>query len=512
MAIKIHEFFDHYKRETIALFVLAQMFSVVIGGLGGWLGWQVLYLQPTAAFIFAVLIMSISNILISLLMFKTASAPLKVMSQAVAHVSKDPFVTPPPDITKPHYAYSGLKDMVQTIYELAIAAHPASEGGAPTPNQPRAEFFQHIADSMPCGVIALNADNKVVYANQLAPISSDPDGNSDIKLIFEQNDDLTKWLADCQANKVHDTHLWLRVSDKLPSEQDRRIFDVAGRYQKNDGGGIEVVLLAFDRTSAYAPDQDDMDFIALAAHELRGPITVIRGYLDVLNQEVGEKLDAEQHMLMDRLQVSAERLSGYVSNILNVSRYDRRRFNMHLHEDNLLGILQNLVADLNLRAQTQNRTLSFKVPDNLPTIAADRTGISEVIINLIDNAIKYSHEGGNIILSAAVKDSDFVEVTITDAGIGIPDSIVGNLFNKFYRSHRSRESVGGTGLGLYICKAVIEGHGGTIWVRSQEGKGTTFGFTVPVYATVAQKIASGDNKDITERSEGWIKNHAMYRR
>jgi two-component system phosphate regulon sensor histidine kinase PhoR/two-component system sensor histidine kinase VicK len=511
MAIKIHEFFEHYKRETIALFVLAQLFSVTVGGFGGWLGWQVLYLQPIAAFIFAVLIMSISNILISLFMFKTASTPLKIMSQAVAHVSKDPVITPPPDITKPHYEYTGLKAMVQTIYELAIAAHPTAQDEEATISQPQADFFQHVADTMPCGIIVINAANKIIYANELAPVSKNPDGNLDIKLIFEQNDDLAKWLADCQANKVHDSHFWQRVSDRLPSEEDRKIYDVASHYQKNDGSGVEVVLVALDRTSAYAPDQDDMDFIALAAHELRGPITVIRGYLDVLNQEVGEKLDAEQRILMARLQVSAERLSGYVSNILNVSRFDRRRFSMHLHEDNLLSILQNLVSDLNLRAQTQNRSLVFEIPDNLPTIAADRTGISEVVTNLIDNAIKYSHEGGKVITRAALKDG-FVEVTINDAGIGMPDNIVGNLFNKFYRSHRSRESVGGTGLGLYICKAIVEAHGGTIWVRSQEGKGTTFGFTVPVYSTVAQKIASGDNKDITERSEGWIKNHAMYRR
>ena len=513
MAVKIHEFFDHYKRQTISLFVLAQIFSVAVGGLCAWLSLRVLGLEPTAAFVFAVLIMAITNILISLLMFRTASAPLKIMAQAVAHVSKDPVVTQPPDITKPHYQHSGLKDMVQTIYELAIAANPGTDAsGTQAPGQPRTQFFQHIIDTMPCGIIAFDAGNKIVYANQLAPVTTNSDGNSEIKLNFEQNDNLAKWLADCQANKVHDTHLWQRVSDKLPSEQDRKIYDVAGRYQKNDGGGIEVVLVAFDRTTAYAPDQDDMDFIALAAHELRGPITVIRGYLDVLNQEVGDKLDAEQHMLMDRLQVSAERLSGYVSNILNVSRYDRRRFSMHLHEDNLLGILQSLVSDLNLRAQTQNRSLIFTIPDNLPTVAADRTGISEVIINLIDNAIKYSHEGGKITVGATLKDDGFVEMTVTDTGIGIPDSIVSNLFNKFYRSHRSRESVGGTGLGLYICKAIVEGHGGSIWVRSQDGQGTTFGFTVPVYSTVAQKIASGDNKDITERSEGWIKNHAMYRR
>jgi signal transduction histidine kinase len=512
MAIKVHEFFDHYKRQTIAFFVLAQLFSVVIGGVGGWFGWQVFHLEAFASFIFATMIMAISNILIALLLFNRSSHPLEVLSQAVAHVSNDPFVTPPPDITKQADDHSGLKALVQTVYELAVAAGPHATSPRPSSeDEPRAEFFQHLADSMTCGVIALNAENKIVYANQFAPVRKNPDGDNEITLMFEQKDDLQTWLANCQANKVQDSHVWQRVADKLPSEENRKIYDVAGRYQKNDGGGLEVILIAFDRTVAYAPDQDDMDFIALAAHELRGPITVIRGYLDVLNQEVGQTLDHDQQILMARLQVSAERLSSYVNNILNVSRFDRRRFSMHLHEDTLPGVMQGLLPDLNLRAQTQNRSLTINIPDNLPTIGADRSSISEVVTNLVDNAIKYSHDGGNIVVAASLKD-DFVEVTVTDSGIGIPDSVVGNLFSKFYRSHRSRESVGGTGLGLYICKAIIEGHGGTIWVRSQEGQGTTFGFTVPVYATVAQKIASGDNNDITERNEGWIKNHAMYRR
>lgn len=511
MAIKIHEFFDHYKRQTLVFFVLAQLFSVAVGGIFGWLAWKGLGLEPGAAFVFGLLIMSIGNILISLLMFKRASQPLQVVSQAVAHVSSDPVLTTPPDINNPHYQRTGLKEMVQTIYELAVAAGP---GGAKTDGGEKGQsqtYFQHLVDTLPCGIMALDVSGKVTFTNQAAPVKPSPDGTTTVSLIFEQNDNLERWLEECQTNKVSDVHLWQRVADRLPGEAGRRIFDVIGRYQKDDTGGIDVLLAAFDRTEAYAPDQDDMDFIALAAHELRGPITVIRGYLDVLNGELGEKLDADQRVLLDRLQVSAERLAGYVNNILNVSRFDRRQFSMHLHEDKLLDILESLAPDLTLRAQTQNRKLTFHIPDNLPTIAADRTSLSEVIVNLIDNGIKYSREGGEVVTKAAVKDN-FVEVTVEDKGIGIPDNVVGNLFSKFYRSHRSKGSVGGTGLGLYICKAIIEGHGGTIWVRSTEGQGSTFGFTVPVYATVADKLAGGDNKDITERTEGWIKNHAMIRR
>jgi len=156
--------------------------------------------------------------------------------------------------------------------------------------------------------------------------------------------------------------------------------------------------------------------------------------------------------------------------------------------------------------------LSVNFPADLPTIAADRASISEVLGNLIDNAIKYSNEGGAINVTASVK-GNFVEISIEDFGIGMPGNVVSNLFQKFYRSHRSRETVAGTGIGLYISKGIIESHGGTISVRSEEGKGSTFTAALPIYSTVADKLLSDDNSNegLIEHGNGWIKNHSMYR-
>ena len=126
---------------------------------------------------------------------------------------------------------------------------------------------------------------------------------------------------------------------------------------------------------------------------------------------------------------------------------------------------------MNLRAVTSNRLLNVNIPEDLPTVAADRSSVGEVLANLIDNAIKYSFEGGLIQVTAAKK-GDFIEVSVADNGIGMPPSVVNNLFHKFYRSHRSREAVAGTGIGLYICKAFIESHGGSISARSKENEGS----------------------------------------
>jgi signal transduction histidine kinase len=167
---------------------------------------------------------------------------------------------------------------------------------------------------------------------------------------------------------------------------------------------------------------------------------------------------------------------------------------------------------MDLRARAQNRLLSVEIPVGLPSVAADRASISEVMGNLIDNAIKYSNEGGAINVTAAIK-GDMVEVSVEDHGIGMPGNVVSQLFQKFYRSHHSRETVAGTGIGLYISKGIVESHGGTISVRSEEGRGSTFTFALPIYATVAAKLQSGDNSNegMIEHGNGWIKNHSMYR-
>ncbi|NTW62139.1 HAMP domain-containing histidine kinase [Candidatus Saccharibacteria bacterium] len=259
-------------------------------------------------------------------------------------------------------------------------------------------------------------------------------------------------------------------------------------------------------------DEENLDFIAFAAHELRGPITVIRGYLDVLNDELKEVLQGDQQELIHRLIVSSNRLSGYIDNILNTSKYDSRHLKIQLQEGTVNSVYDVISDDMQMRAKTQNRLLSVDVPSNLPTIAVDKASMSEVFGNLIDNAIKYSKEGGVINISATIN-GGFVDVSVQDHGIGMPSSVMEHLFQKFYRSHRSRETVSGTGIGLYISKAIVESHGGTISVRSEEGNGSTFTVSIPIYSTVANKLKASNNSNVGMISEGngWIKNHSMIR-
>lgn len=431
--------------------------------------------------------------------------PLKNISAALTHISGEPTNIKPPNPNSGSFEKIGLKPLLQLIYSSPTEKEVSSE----EESRQSLPAIERGLNQTSVGIIILDRLGNILFANNSAPIAIDSDEKKSLELLFDNNDGLDKWLDEV-SDQVRAERAWLRVPSHIVGEENRRIFDVIATFEK--GSEAEIVLVLVDRTKDYQPEDESLDFIAFAAHELRGPITVIRGYLDVLGMELGHTLAADQQELMKRLTVSANRLSSYINNILNTSKYDRRHLKLHLSEDKISDIYTTINDDMALRAQSQNRILSVNIPEDLPTIAADRSSISEVIGNLIDNALKYSHEGGIVNVSAKT-DGDFVRVSVQDYGIGIPASVVGNLFHKFYRSHRSRETVAGTGIGLYICKALVESHGGEIGVTSTEGQGSVFSFTVPIYSTVADKLISDDssNEGLISDGSGWIKNHSMYK-
>lgn len=502
----IRDYWPRYRRRAIWLTIFMELVATLaIGCALIATGVPI----PTVSFWITLLAIFATTIGVNILLINQLGAPLKDVLNALTQAAGEPTTSTPPNPNAHHFEKDGFKPVLQLIYELAATDHGAPElskkGGT------EAVHFIDALNTTQVGFIIANAKQEVSYANGKAPIHMTPEGKTAIDLIFDDDITLEEWLKSCEEHAVHAERTWQRVANKLNGEEDRKIYDISVSYQK--GSDAEVVIVLFERTSDYQPEDEDLDFLAFAAHELRGPITVIRGYLDVLGDELDGTLQDDQIELMKRLVVSANRLSSYVNNILNASRYDRRHLKVHLREDTIADIYETIDDDMRLRAASQNRLLSVNFPDDLPTVAADRASISEVISNLIDNAIKYSNEGGAVNVTAQV-DGDFVKVLVEDRGIGMPGSVVSNLFHKFYRSHRSRETVAGTGIGLYICKAIVESHGGKIGVRSTEGEGSTFEFSLPIYSTVAEKLTANNNSNenlIEHQGDGWIKNHAMYR-
>lgn len=504
MAItRLDDVFPAHKRRvaTFALIlqgVLLVTLSILLFGAG---------IDLVTMIIFILIPVAVLQIFAFIIIGKYALEPLDFLARTITHVSDQPHSSTPPNLNGTRHERTGFKLMIDTIYNLVLRGP-----GDVLQTSAVSGLEATLLDKLPGGVIALDERRSILYANASAPIATDDKGNKQIQLLYEGADTLDAWLTTVEDSQVSAQKIWGGVQTALPGEPNRRVFDMIVTYQKNGADGIETLLLLVDRTAKYAVNEDSMDFIALAAHELRGPITVIRGYLDILRPELTPLMSPEQIQLLDRLDVSSSRLSGYVSNILNASKFDRRHLKLHLHEDKLTDVYALVADDLALRASTQGRLLNVTLPADLPTIAADRNSLSEVMANLVDNAIKYSREGGQVTVTAAV-DGDTVRFSVQDFGIGIPASVVGSLFSKFYRSHRSKGTVQGTGLGLYISKAIVESHGGRIGLTSKEGEGSTFSFNVPIYATVKDKLLTSDaeNQGIIETSSGWIKNHSMYR-
>lgn len=395
-----------------------------------------------------------------------------------------------------------------------------------------------LFDNLPTGLLVFNRDATLTNFNSkaidllmlnTAEQSTDEDGDmvepsapstDDVMKALQRfsidgspgNDiDILAWLKQAREQKIQDTKRWQMTVD---NRGDTSVAcDVIVRYNREESHDYELVIILVDRSEEYARQEKQMEFISLAAHELRGPITILRGLLDILQQEVSPGLDGEYQTLVSRMIVSSRQLAGYVDNILGVSKVDRDTLSVQASKNDWDTLLRQAATDLATQAEARHRKLVVSIDKDLPPVAVDSSPILHVINNLVDNAIKYSPENGTITISAKLNDG-MIETQVTDEGIGMPANVIVNLFTKFYRSHRSKQIISGTGLGLYLSKVIVEAHGGNIWVRSTEGVGTTFGFTLPTYASITEgrPDKASESSDITRTRHGWIKNHALYRR
>lgn len=499
------DFWPIFSKNTSVMVFLCQVLITTIVG-------SVILLTSVATFDsveFWIIISTLLlvNLSLNLLATKYIMEPTKDLIAAVLNISGERTILTPPNPSLEKYKENGLRDAFLTLYDLS--AHK-DDDVKETEEQEANSLIIKGLQMTKCGFAIMDKKRQIAYANPAAPVIRDRDNGLKLDLFFNDNDNLESWIDDCRENAVKAEHTWTRVPDGQPGDKNRRYFDIMATYQK--GVKNEFILIFIDRTELYGFDEDSLDFISFAAHELRGPITVIRGYIDVLQDELQDVLKDDQAELFRRLTVSSNRLSGYVDNILNTSSFDRRHLKIHLTETTIESMYDIIRDDMELRASSQNRLLTIDFPEEMPTIAADIASMSEVLGNLIDNAIKYSNEGGSIYVTAKAV-GDFVEISVKDTGIGMPESVVRNLFQKFYRSHRSRETVAGTGIGLYISKAIVESHGGTISVRSEDGRGSTFTASLPIYSTVADKLKEMDNSNegLISEGKGWIKNHSMFR-
>ncbi len=227
-------------------------------------------------------------------------------------------------------------------------------------------------------------------------------------------------------------------------------------------------------------DRLKSEFISTAAHQLRTPLSAVKWTLKmVVDGDLGS-LNSEQKTFLMQGYESNERTIRLVNDFLNVARIEEGRFGFEFSPHNLQDLIENLLQEFSHTIKEKKIKLTFTKPqEKLPQVNIDPTKIRLAIQNIIDNAIKYTPERGEVTIMIKYSKLN-LEVSVKDSGIGIPKNQMSRLFTKFFRSENAiKKQVEGTGLGLFISKNIIEKHGGKIWLESEENKGTTFYFTVP---------------------------------
>ena len=273
----------------------------------------------------------------------------------------------------------------------------------------------------------------------------------------------------------------------IPPEHDKTLFE---RLADTVGVVIEGKILAEQNQHVLsqlkksneklkALDEAKDEFISMASHQLRTPLTSIKGYLSmVLEGDVGE-VSSQQKEMLNQAFVSSQRMVYLIADLLNVSRMQTGKFVIEAEDTYLPDVVEAEIAQLHETLKARGLTLEFKKPEKFPVMQLDETKIRQVIMNFADNAVYYTPAGGTITIELVEKPRS-VEYLVHDTGIGVPKPLQHKLFAKFYRADNAqRARPDGTGLGLYMAKKVIIASGGAVIFKSKEGKGSTFGFTFP---------------------------------
>ena len=241
---------------------------------------------------------------------------------------------------------------------------------------------------------------------------------------------------------------------------------------------VGAVLVLRDVTKLRRLEQVRTEFVANVSHELRTPLTSIKGFVETLLEGAMEDQEAARRFLLI-IDAETKRLQRLIDDLLFLSRMENKRFERPTDGAFVAVVGKKAMALLGPLADERHVALQFHLPEDLPEVRMGEDLLSQVLINLVENSLKYTPAGGRVDVRARVQDGK-VQVEVTDTGVGIPMESLPRIFERFYRVDRARSrQMGGTGLGLAIVKHVVESHGGTVTVGSQVGRGSTFTFSVP---------------------------------
>lgn len=257
---------------------------------------------------------------------------------------------------------------------------------------------------------------------------------------------------------------------------------IASKITEGVDVNVGCILAIHDRTEEKKLEEMKLDFVSMAAHELRTPLTSMKGYIYIFMRDYLKTMDEKQATILQRLNISAQKLVTLVENLLNIAKIERGTFTVNIQVVDWTTNVKNEIAEVMPQAEDKKLGLTLNIPSvSLPKVSVDPLRINEVLSNLLTNAITYTAAGGKITVWVEQKGDEII-THISDTGQGIPKEALPHLFTKFFRvSGPLEQGSKGTGLGLYIAKSIITLHSGKIWVESVLGKGSTFSFSLPVY-------------------------------
>ncbi|TNF99225.1 MAG: HAMP domain-containing protein [Gammaproteobacteria bacterium] len=289
-------------------------------------------------------------------------------------------------------------------------------------------------------------------------------GEGDLQALIkaESGDELGK-LSDSFNNMV------IRLSETITQK------DEFARQLKNQADELRRL-----RDEALIANQHKSEFLANMSHELRTPLNAVIGFSQMLKREVFGNLNEKQMEYVDDISTSGNHLLSLINEILDLSKVEAGRMELHLGAFQLADSLESAVALFKEKAATHGIELMLDVDDQIQEVTADEQKLKQVLLNLVSNAMKFTPDGGKVHVNAVRRDDDGIEVSVSDTGIGISEEDQQLIFEEFHQGSSEHARVKeGTGLGLTLSQKFVEMHGGKIWVASQPGQGATFTFTIP---------------------------------
>jgi signal transduction histidine kinase len=223
------------------------------------------------------------------------------------------------------------------------------------------------------------------------------------------------------------------------------------------------------------------DFTAMIAHDLRAPLSNQMAVSEMLREGIFGAINEEQRRWLQKIENNAASMVEQISDFLDLSRLESGRIDLTKNAIDLGALIANALESCQVLARDKGLSFNCCVHQDLPEIVGDARRLDQVFSNLLSNAVKFTSEGGIIEVGTRLSNEREIEIYVSDTGVGIPPDEIGNLFQKYRQTTSGKTSAHkGTGLGLVICKMIIEAHGGRIWVDNQVGQGTTFSFSLPV--------------------------------